>query len=173
MEADPSASPDFLQRQPTTERGRSFLVRASIAVTHLLVASIGVGAATACALYATQAAIHPFIATFDHRRAAQLLLTLPGYPLQALDGLFLGFLLARRLGGWISSFAWVAPLGLAVLVWLNEPERSVFFEHFRFDSTCRPGAPCFNKAILTLMVVSSTFYSLGATFGIRKKSSSG
>lgn len=82
--------------------------------------SIGVGAATACALYATQAAIHPFISTFDHHRAAQLLLTLPGFPLQALDGLVLGFVLAKRLGGWSSGFAWAAPFGLENTVVLSD-----------------------------------------------------
>lgn len=169
MEVHPLISSDFLPRQPTREPDRSFVVRASIGITHLLVASIGVGAATACALYATQAAVHPFIPSFGHHLAAQLLLTLPGYPLQALDGLFLGFLLAKRLGGRISRFAWVAPLGVAVLVWLNEPERSIFFEHLRSDGTCRPGASCFNKAVLTLMVVSSTFYSMGAIAGMRKR----
>jgi hypothetical protein len=169
MEAHQSARSDFLQRQPTREPSRSFLVKATIGVTHLLVGSIGVGAATACALYATQAAIHPFVSTFDHHRAAQLLLTLPGYPLQALDGLVLGFVLAKRLGGSSSGFAWVVPFGLAVLVWLNEPERAIFFEHFRFDGTCLAGGPCFNKAAVTLMVVSSTFYSLGAIVGIRKR----
>jgi hypothetical protein len=78
-----SAGADFLQRQRTREPSRSFLAKASIGVTHLLVGSIGVGAATACALYATQVAIHPFVPTFDRHRAAQLLLALPGYPLQA------------------------------------------------------------------------------------------
>ena len=47
---------------------------------------------TALALYSTQEAIHPFLPSFDRNRAARLLLTVPGYPLQALDGLFLGFL---------------------------------------------------------------------------------
>ena len=169
MEAHRSASSDFPQRQPTREPTRSFLVKAGIGVTHLLVGSIGVGAATACALDTTQAAMQPFVPTFDHHRAAQLLLMLPGYPLQALDSLVLGFVLAKRLGGWISRFAWVTPLGCAVLVWFNEPERSIFFEHFRFDDTCRPGGPCFTKAMVTLMVVSSTFYSLGALVGIRKR----
>ena len=112
-------TPDFLRRQPARDSSRSFLTQASIGFTHLLVGSIGVAAATACALYATQEAVHPFVPSFDHNRAARLLLTVPGYPLQALDGLVLGFLLAKRLGGWISQFAWVVPLGLAVLLWLN------------------------------------------------------
>jgi hypothetical protein len=106
------------------DSSHSFFAQALIGFTHLFVGSIGVGAATACALYATQAAVHPFLPIFDHDRAAWLLLTVPGYPLQALDGLVLGFLFAKRLGGWISQFGWVVPLGLAVLVWLNEPERS-------------------------------------------------
>ena len=169
MEAHDRVARGFLQRPPTKDSTRSFLAQASIGFTHLLVASIGVGAATACALYATQAAVHPFVPTFDHNRAARLLLTVPGYPLQALDGLVLGFLLAKRLGGWISQFAWVVPLGLAVLTWLNEPERSILFEHLRFDSTCPPGGPCFTKAIATLVVVSSTFYSFGAIVGMRRR----
>lgn len=158
-----------MQRPPTSDSTRSFLAQASITFIHLLVGSIGVAAATACALYATQAAVHPFVPTFDHNRAARLLLTVPGYPLQALDGVVFGFLLAKRLGGWISQFAWVVPLSLAVLAWLNEPERSIFFEHLRFDGTCPPGGPCFTKAIATLLVVSSTFYSLGAIVGIRRR----
>jgi hypothetical protein len=136
------------------------------------VGSLGVAAATACALYATQAAVHPFVPTFDHNRAARLLLTVPGYPLQALNGLVLGFLLPKRLGGWISQFAWLVPLSLAVLAWLNEPERLIFFEHLRFDGTCPPGGPCFTKAIATLLVVSSTFYSVGAIVGIRRRATS-
>jgi hypothetical protein len=169
MEAHGRAIPDFLQRQATGDSSHSFLAQASIGFTHLLVGSIGVGAATACALYATQAALHPFVPSFDHNRAARLLLTVPGFPLQALDGLVLGFLLARRLGGWISQFAWVAPFGLALSVWLSKPERSILFEHFRFDGTCPAGGACFIKAIATLMIVSSTFYSLGAIVGIRKR----
>lgn len=145
------------------------ITRASIGLTHMLVGSIGVAAATACALYATQEAVHPFFPAFDHNHAARLVLTVPGYPLQALDGLVLGFVLAKRLGGWISQFIWVVPFGLAILVWLNEPERSIFFEHLRFDGTCTPGGACFAKAIATLMIVSSTFYSLGAIVGVRKK----
>lgn len=169
MEAHGRVTPDFPQHQPTRDSSRSFLEQASISFTHLLVGSIGVGAATACALYTTQAAVHPFFPSFDHNRAARLLLTVPGYSLQALDGLVLGFLLAKRLGGWISQFAWVVPLGFAVLVWLNEPEQSIFFEHLRFDGTCRPGGACFTKAIATLMIVSSVFYSLGAMVGVRKR----
>ncbi len=162
-------SPRVVQRPRTSDSTRSLPAQASIGFIHLLVGSIGVAAATACALYATQAAVHPFVSTFDPNCAARLLLTVPGYPLQALDGLVLGFLLAKRLGGWTSQFAWVVPLSLAVLAWLNEPERSIFFEHFRFDGTCPPGGPCFTKAIATLMVVSSTFFSLGAIVGIRKR----
>jgi hypothetical protein len=168
MEAHGRVTPEFLRRQ-ARDSSRSFLTQASNGFTHLLVGSIGVAAATACALYATQEAVHPFVPSFDHNRAAWLLLTVPGYPLQALDGLVLGFLLAKRLGGWISQFAWVVPLGLAVLVWLNEPERSIFFEHLRFDGTCTPGSACFTKAIATLMIVSSIFYSLGAIVGVRKR----
>lgn len=167
--AHDKVAPDFVQRPPTSDSTRSFLAQASIAFIHLLVGSIGVAATTACALYATQAAVYPFVSIFDPNRAARLLLTVPGYPLQALDGFVLGFLLAKRLGGWISQFAWVVPLSLAVLARLNEPERSIFFEHLRFDGTCSPGGPCFTKAIATLMVVSSTFYSLGAVVGIRKR----
>lgn len=159
----------FVQHPATNDSTRLFLAQALIGFTHLLVGSIGVGAATACALYATQAAVHPFVPTFDHNRAARLLLTVPGYPLQALDGLVLGFLLAKRLGGWTSQFAWVMPLGLAVLAWLNEPERSRFFDHLRFDGTCPPGGSCFTNAIATLIIVSSTFYSLGAIAGIRRR----
>jgi hypothetical protein len=169
MEAHGRVTPDFLRRQLTRDSSRSLLTQASIGLTHLLVGSIGVAAVTACALYATQEVVHPFLASFDHNRAARLLLTVPGYPLQALDGLVLGFLLAKRLGGWISQSAWVVPLGLAVLVWLNEPERSIFFERLRFDGTCTPGGACFTKAIATLMIVSSTFYSLGAIVGVRKR----
>lgn len=169
MEAHGRVTPDFLRRQPTRDSSRSFLTQACIGFTHLHVGSIGVAMATACALYATQEAVRPFLPGFDHNRAARLLLSVPGYPLQALDGLFLGFLLAKRLGGWISQFAWVVPLVLAVLLWLNEPERSIFFEHFRFDGTCTPGGACFAKAIATLMIVSSTFYSLGAIVGVRKR----
>jgi len=169
MEAHDKVAPGLVQRPRTSDSTRSFLAQASIAFIHLLVGSIGVAAATACALYATQTAVHPFVPTFDHNRAARLLLTVPGYPLQALDGLVLGFLLAKRLGGWISQFAWLVPLSLAVLAWLNEPERSIFFEHLRFDGTCPPGGPCFTKAIATLLAVGSTFYSVGAIVGIRRR----
>lgn len=172
MEAHDKVAPGLVQRPPTSDSTRSFLVQASIASIHLLVGSIGVAAATACALYAAQAAIHPFVPTFDHNLVARLLLAVPGYPLQALDGLVLGFLLAKRLGGRTSQFAWVVPFGLAVLVWLSEPERSIFFERLRFDGTCPPGGPCFTKAITTLLLVSSTFYSLGAIVGIRRRATS-
>lgn len=169
MEAHGRVTSDALGRQQTKDSSRSVLTQASIGFIHLLVGSIGVAAATACALYATQEAVHPLLPSFDHSRAARLLLRVPGYPLQALNGLVLGFLLPKRLGGWISQFAWVAPLGLAILVWLNEPGRSIFFEHFGFDGTCVPGGACFTKAIATLMIVSSLFYSLGAVVGVRKK----
>lgn len=169
MEAPSRGTSDFLRCQPAKDSSRSFLTHTSVGFTHLLVGSIGVGASTACAFYATQEAVHPFVPSFDHNRAARLLLTVPGYPLQALDGLVLGFLLAKRLGGWISQFAWVVPLGVAVLVWLHEPERPIFFEHLRYDGTCPPGGACFNKAIATLMIVSSIFYSLGAIVGLRKR----
>jgi hypothetical protein len=169
MEAHGRATPDALGRPTNTGIESSFLTQASLGFAHLMVGSIGVAAATACALYATQEAVHPLVPSFDHKCAARVLLTVPGYPLQALNGLVLGFLLAKRLGGWLSQFAWVVPLGLAVLVWLNEPGRSIFFEPLRFDGTCAAGGACFTKAIATLMIVSSSFYSLGAVVGVRKR----
>lgn len=159
---------DALERKQTSDLSRSFLAQVSFCFVHLLLGSIGVAAATACALYTTQEALHPLLPSFDHNRAARLLLTVPGYPLQALNGFALGFLMAKRLGGWISQFTWVVFFALVVLVWLHEPGRSVFLEHLRFDGTCAPGGSCFAKAIATLMLVSSTSYSLGAAVRGRK-----
>jgi hypothetical protein len=144
-------------------------MEAVVVATHLLVGSIGVAAVTAFAWSTTQESVQVFVPTFDHRRASQLLLTLPGYPLQFLNGMILGFALAKRLGGWISQFVWVIPLGVALLVWLNEPEPSVFFEHYRFDGTCPPVGNCFAKATATLLVMSSVSYSLGAVVGLKKR----
>ncbi len=169
METHGKVTPDLLRHRPTGDANRSFLTHAAIGLTHLVVGSIGVAAVTACALYATQEAVHPFLPSFDRSRAAWLLLTIPGYPLQALNGVVLGFLLAKRLGGWISKFTWLLPLGQAVLVWLNEPERSVVFQHLKYDGTCPPGGACFMKAMATLMVVSSISYSLGAIVGVKKR----
>ena len=75
----------------------------------------------------------------------------------------------KRLGGRSSRFVWVMPLGLATLVWLTGPEKSVFLEHFRFDGTCRPAEACFSKAVTTLVLVSSISYSLGAVLGLRRR----
>jgi hypothetical protein len=107
---------DALERKQTSDLSRSFLAQVSFCFVHLLLGSIGVAAATACALYTTQEALHPLLPSFDHNRAARLLLTVPGYPLQA----------------------------------------------------CAPGGSCFAKAIATLMLVSSTSYSLGAAVRGRK-----
>ena len=169
METHGNVTPDLPRHRPTRDVNRSSLTHAAIGFAHLFVGSIGVAAMTAPALYATQEAVHPFLPSFDRMSAARLLLTIPGYPLQALNGLVLGFFLTKRLGGWISRFTWVLPLGLAVLVWLNEPERSIVFGHLEYDGTCPPGGACFMKAIATLMVVSSISYSLGAIVGVKKR----
>jgi hypothetical protein len=147
-------------------RGRAIVV----GIIHLVTDPIGVSVITALSWYATEELLHLFVASFTHRKAAYLLLEVPGYPLQFIESLYLGFLIARRLGGKPSIFTWMLPAGLLIWLWLFEPSRhSSFFEHFSSNGRCGLNDGCFQKALATLWLVSSTAYSLGASLGLARR----
>jgi hypothetical protein len=141
-----------------------------IGVIHLVTGPIGVGVMTALCWYATQELLHVFFPSFTQRKAAYLLLEVPGYPLQFIQGAYLGFLIVRRFGGKISIFTWVLPLSVLILLWLLEPStRPSFFEHFSSNGRCGLNDGCFEKALATLWFVSSAGYSTGASFGLTRR----
>jgi hypothetical protein len=87
-----------------------------------------------------------------------------------VQGVYLGYLLAKRLGGNSSRFIWILPLGMLGFLWAHGPSpRSDFFEHFSSQGLCGINDGCLNKALMSLMFMGSAGYSFGAFLGLRRR----
>ena len=103
------------------------------------------------------------------RQVHWILTEVHGFPVQAVVGLFLGFILAKYMCSKIMVWIWVLPLMFLCIAILFSPRYySSIFDHF-FGSGCNPAGHCFDQLGLTLPLIASVSYSLGAE--IRRRTS--
>jgi len=102
-----------------------------------------------------------------------MLTEIPGYPVQAVLGLLLGFVLARYMRRGTMVWTWVVPLTVlgVTIITLPVKDPSILNQVLRYG--CAEGGPCFDRqgvALLGFGVVSvaSIAYSLGATLAKQK-----
>lgn len=94
---------------------------------------------------------------------------IPGFPLQAVAGIILGFLVERIVGSRSALWVWILPglffsFGALVIV---HPESSIVVH--LLGSGCKPAQHCFDQLLFTLPFIASLGYTSGAVlarFGV-------
>jgi hypothetical protein len=87
---------------------------------------------------------------------------IPGFPVQAVVGLFVGFVLAKYMRRRVMIWIWLLPLMFLCLgILFSVGDYPSVWDHF-FGYGCSPKNRCFDQVGLTLPLVASAAYSLGA-----------
>jgi hypothetical protein len=129
---------------------------------HQLIATIGVIVISGVVFDAVFGLLHAAISSTIGIRASWLLTELPGFPVQILLGIALGFLLARASLSRAALWVWVLPFlflcfGAAFVV---HPVGSI--SAHLFGSACKPVEHCFDQFLFTLPFLASLAYTAGA-----------
>jgi len=87
---------------------------------------------------------------------------IPGFPVQAIMGLITGFVLTKYMHRAIMVWTWLLPMAfLCVRILFFMRDNSSVWDHF-FGYGCSVNGHCFDQVALTLPLVASTAYSIGA-----------
>lgn len=105
---------------------------------------------------------HIWYSSVTSRQVHWILTEVHGFPVQAALGLLFGFVLAKYMRRKLMVWTWVLPLVfLCIAILLSPQYYSSIFDHF-FGSGCTVAGHCFDQVALTMPVIASTAYSLGA-----------
>jgi hypothetical protein len=100
-------------------------------------------------------------------RASLLLTETPGFPVQVVLGLALGFVLGKLMYRRVMMWVWVLPLAILIFAIVFEPRSySSLFAHF-LGGGCSPSGQCFDQLLFTLPCFASAFYAVGAKLARR------
>jgi hypothetical protein len=135
-------------------------------LVHMSISMIGVGVFSnvlVFLLFKLSYSFYPSV-TIEHLRWT--LTGIHGFPVQAAIGLLLGFVLAKYMCRRVMVWIWLLPLAFLCIGIVFLPRNgSSIWDHF-FGSGCTPAGHCFDQLALTLPLVASAAYSLGAKLRI-------
>ena len=152
-----------MRLESETQRSPSSLLRTLASVPlHLLISTIGVGFLSNLMTFFLFKLAHSFGAAVTIRQLHWTLTEVPGFPVQAVVGLIVGFVLAKYMRRMVMIWIWLLPLAfLCVRILSSLGEYPSIWDHF-FGYGCSPTEHCFDQVGLTLPLVASVTYSLGA-----------
>lgn len=132
------------------------------AIGHLLFATLGIAALANFVLFFLFKLLHGVGTPVTIAELRWTLTGIHGFPVQALLGLVAGFVLVRYMRGEIMIWVWLFPFSLlciAAVVKINSYPS--LWAHF-FGNGCNVRDRCFDQVGLTMPVIASAAYSLGA-----------
>ena len=131
-------------------------------LAHLSIGTIGILILSDFLVSSLFSIIHIWDPLADLRHVHWILAEVPGFPVQAVVGLLLGFVLAKWMRRSIMVWVWVLPLVFLCLaaLFLHENFHSIL-NHY-FGQGCRPTDRCFDQLALTLPLITTIAYALGA-----------
>lgn len=131
-------------------------------IGHFAICMVGVIILSNLLIPSLYSLAHIWYPSVSSRQVHWILTEVHGFPVQAVVGLILGFVLAKYMRRKSMVWIWILPLAfLCIAILLSPRYYSSIFDHF-FGSGCTPAGHCFDQLALTLPLVASAAYSLGA-----------
>jgi hypothetical protein len=145
--------------------GTSHVRRILLFAFHQLMSTIGIAVISGVLCFFIVRSLHMVSPSLTAMRASWLLTEVPGFPVQVLVGVVLGFLLERATRSRSALWVWIIPslflcFGAVIVV---HPASSTL-AHL-FGSGCKPAAHCFDQLLFTLPFLASLGYTAGAALG--------
>ncbi len=136
-------------------------------LAHLLIGTIGVLILSDFLASSSFSIVHLWNPAANLRHVHWILTEIPGFPVQAVVGLLLGFVLAKRMRSGVMAWVWILPLVSLCFaaLFLDRNSPSVLSHYFGWG--CRPADRCFDQLGVTLPLIASTAYALGGKLGER------
>jgi len=136
------------------------------AVAHQLISTLGVMVLSGQLIFTLCAIARTWNPSISPRLASRILTEIPGFPVQAVIGLLLGFLLAEFFRRWVMPrvmvWMWVLPLALLCLAVLFPPMNGAsLFAHYAGGSTV-PANRFLSALSYSFPFVAAAAYSVGA-----------
>jgi len=150
----------------------SFLKSTGIVIAHQLISTLGVLIISGQLVFTFCAVARTWNPSVPAKLASKILTGIPGFPVQAVIGLVLGFLLARFFGRWVMVrvmvWMWVLPLILFGLAVLFPPMHGapLFAPYARGNSG--PANTFLSVLSYSFPLVAAAAYSLGAKVADRR-----
>jgi hypothetical protein len=95
-------------------------------------------------------------------RASWLLTEIPGFPLQSVAGILVGYLAERIAGSKSALWVWIVPgLFFCFGAFAIAPSKPSIVVHL-LGSGCKPAEHCFDQLLFTLPFIASLGYTTGA-----------
>lgn len=147
-------------------------------IAHAVIGTAGVPTLTAVLTFPAVRIARHFVAWTTPKLPNVLLTEVPGFPLQVVIGLALGYLVWRLAKQRAAFWAWVPSVAILLAMILRSASSAeggsgvlqlpiVAFEHF-FGAGCRLVQHCFDQVIYALPTVAAISYSLGAFVASRR-----
>jgi len=144
---------------------RSWIADAFSFLFHQVLSTFGVVVLSAILIYTLWSIFHLVSPSADLGRASSLLTDTPGFPIQVVLGLALGFVLGKTRYRRVMEWVWILPFAILVFAIVFEPRNySSLVAHF-LGGGCRPSGHCFDQLLFTLPCFVSVSYSVGAKLG--------
>jgi hypothetical protein len=152
-----------MKLESETLRSPAGVLRRLLSVlSHLLISTIGIGFLSNLITFYLFKLAHYFCPSITIQQLRWTLTGIPGFPVQAVVGLIVGFILAKYMRRTVMVWIWLMPLMfLCVRILFSVGEYPSIWDHF-FGYGCSPREHCFDQVGLTLPLVASAAYSLGA-----------
>ena len=152
-----------MSMKPDASKSTVNILRTLLSVfLHLLIGTVGVVFLSSMGAFFLFKLAHSFYPSVTIQQLRLTLTGIPGFPVQAVIGLIVGFVLAKYMRRTIMVWTWLLPLAfLCIAILLSPRYYSSIFDHF-IGSGCTPAGHCFDQLALTLPLVASAAYSLGA-----------
>ena len=139
------------------------LRRVLLFALHQLISTIGVIVLSGVLCFDVFALLHVANPLLNATRASWLLTEVPGFPVQILIGLLIGFLSAKVTRSRSLLLVWIVPLLFLCFGALIVVRSTPSILSYLFGSTCKPAEHCFDQLLFTLPFLASLGYTAGAT----------
>jgi hypothetical protein len=147
-------------------------------IAHAVIGTAGVPILTAVLTFPAVGIARHFFPRTTPKLPNVLLTEVPGFPLQVVIGLALGYLVWRLAKQRAAFWAWVPPVAILLAMILRSAASDeggsgvlqlpiVSFQHF-FGAACRLSQHCFDQVIYALPTVAAISYSAGAFVASRR-----
>jgi len=152
-----------MKLESETLRSPSIVLRTLFSIfVHLLLSTIGVGVLAHLLTFLLFKLAYSFHLPVTIKQLHWVLTEIPGFPVQAVVGLFVGFILAKYMRRRLMIWIWLLPLMfLCLRILFSVGNYPSVWDHF-FGYGCSLKNRCFDQVGLTLPLVASAAYSLGA-----------
>jgi hypothetical protein len=154
---------NVISMKPDASKSTVNVLRTLLSVfLHLLIGTVGVGFLSNIGTFFLFKLAHSFYPSVTIQQLHWTLTGIPGFPVQAIIGLFVGFVLAKYMRRTIMVWTWLLPMAfLCVRILFFVRDNSSVWDHF-FGYGCSVNGHCFDQVALTLPLIASTAYSIGA-----------